>query len=213
MTKSEKIWNLIASNYDESEEPFREIHSENLKKTRKYLKSGDVVLDFGCGTGNQSLGVSGDVKEVYGIDISSKMIEIAKMKLEVSKTPNVYFIQTTIFDERLKNGAFDVIMAFNILHYLEDTPEVMQRINELLKPGGFFISSTECTGEENKKKLSRCFSLTVLSIMSKVRMLSAKFFKFSELEDLIFNGNFQIVEKEKIKLRHLIFYFIAAKKI
>jgi hypothetical protein len=37
MTKSEKIWNLIANNYDESEKPFREIHSENLKKTRKYL--------------------------------------------------------------------------------------------------------------------------------------------------------------------------------
>lgn len=212
MTKSEKIWNLIASNYDANEEPFREIHRENLKKTKKYLNPGDIVLDFGCGTGNQSLGVAADVKEVHGIDISSKMIEIARIKLDQDKNQNVQFTQTTIFDERLKKGSFDVIMAFNILHYLEDTPEIIQRINELLKPGGFFISSTECMGEENKKKLSRCFSLTVLSIMSKVRMISAKFFKFSELEDLIYNGNFQIVEAEKLKLRDLRYYFIAAKK-
>ncbi len=203
---------MIASNYDESEEPFRDIHRKNLKKTKKYLNPADVVLDFGCGTGNQSLGVAGDVKEVHGIDISSKMIEIAKIKLDPDKNQNIQFTQTTIFDERLKRGSFEVIMAFNILHYLEDTPEVIQRINQLLKPGGLFISSTECMGEESKK-LSRCFSLGMLFIMSKVRMLSAKFFKFSELEDLIFNGNFQIVEKEKIKLRHLIFYFIAAKKI
>jgi 2-polyprenyl-3-methyl-5-hydroxy-6-metoxy-1,4-benzoquinol methylase len=204
---------LIAGNYDVSEEPFREIHRENLRKTKKYLNPGDVVLDFGCGTGNQSIGVAGDVKEVYGIDISSKMIEIAKLKLDPDKNPNVHFTHTTLFDGRLKNESFDVILAFNILHYLEDTQEVMRRINELLKPGGFFISSTECMGEENKKKLSRCFSLGMLSIMSKVRMLSAKFFKFSELENLIFNGNFQIFEAEKLKLRDLRYYFIAAKKI
>ena len=29
---------------------------------------------------------------------------------------------------------------------MEDTPKVMQRINELLKPGGLFISATPCMG-------------------------------------------------------------------
>ncbi len=204
---------MIASNYDESEEPFRDIHRKNLKKTKKYLNPADVVLDFGCGTGNQSLGVAGDVKEVHGIDISSKMIEIAKIKLDPEKNQNVQFTQTSIFDKKLKRGSFDVIMAFNILHYLENANEVMQRINELLKPGGYFISSTECMGEEEKKKFSRFLSLSALLVMKKARIVSSKFYKFSELEDLIFNGNFQIVEAEKLKLRELRYYFIAAKKI
>lgn len=204
---------MIASNYDASEEPFREIHTENLKKTKKYLNTGNLVLDFGCGTGNQSLGVAGDVKEVHGIDISSKMIEIAKIKLEPDKNPNVHFAHTTLFDERLKKESFDVILAFNILHYLEDPHNVMKRINELLKPGGYFISSTECMGEEDKKKFSRLLSLSALFIMKKARIVSSKFYKFSELEDLISNGNFQIVEAEKLKLRDLRYYFIAAKKI
>jgi len=204
---------LIASNYDASEESFREIHRENLKKTKKYFNPGDIVLDFGCGTGNQSMGVAGDVKEVHGIDISSKMIEIAKIKLDPEKNQNVQFTQTSIFDKKLKRGSFDVIMAFNILHYLENANEVMQRINELLKPGGYFISSTECMGEEEKKKFSRFLSLSALLVMKKARIVSSKFYKFSELEDLIFNGNFQIVEAEKLKLRELRYYFIAAKKI
>ena len=213
MVKSEKIWNLLANNYDESEKPFRDVHRENLKKTKNYLNKGDIVLDFGCGTGTQALGIAGDVKEVHGIDISPKMIEIAKTRAYESKTTNVYFTQAIIFDERLKKGSFDVIMAFNILHYLEDTKEIMQRINELLKPEGLFISSTECMGEEEKKKFSRFLSFSALFVMKKTRILSTKFFKFSELENLIYNGNFQIIETGKLKLRDLRFYFIAARKI
>ncbi|MCC7550623.1 MAG: class I SAM-dependent methyltransferase [Methanobacterium sp.] len=211
MIISEKIWDLMANNYDKSEEPFRKIHITNLKKTKKYLNKGDTVLDLGCGTGTQALEIAGDVKEVHGIDISSKMIEIAKRKAQYLKTPNVYFTQTTIFDERIKRGSFDVILAFNVLHYLEDTQEVMQRINELLKPGGLFISSTECMGEEEKKKFSRFLSFSALFVMKKARIISTKFFKFSELEDLTYNSNFQIVETEKLKLRDLRFYFIVAK--
>ncbi len=47
--------------------------------------------------------------------------------------------------------------------------------------------------------------------MKKARIISTKFFKFSELEDLTYNSNIQIVETEKLKLRDLRFYFIVAK--
>lgn len=141
------------------------------------------------------------------------MIEIAKIKLKQDKNQNVHFTQTNIFDERLKKESFDVILAFNILHYLEDAKEVIKRINKLLKPEGYFISSTECIGEEEKRKFSRFVSLSALCIMKKARIVSSKFYKFSELEDLIHKGDFKIVETEKLKLRQLWYYFIAAKKI
>lgn len=137
------------------------------------------------------------------------MIELAKKKAVEFKTSNVDFMQGTIFDERLKEGCFDIVLAFNILHYLEDITQVMRRINELLKPGGYFISSTECFGEE--KKFSRIISFSALYFMKKTRIISPKFYKFSELEDLINNGNFKIVETEKLNLRHLRYYFVAAK--
>jgi len=130
-----------------------------LKTPKKYLNRDDVVLDYGCGTGTKAFEFAGNVKKVQGVDISSKMIEIAKRKTIERKTPNLDFAQGTTFDKRLEKGSFDVIPAFNILHYLDDTKKSIQRINELLKPGRFFISSTEHMGEE--KKFSRIFSFLV----------------------------------------------------
>jgi 2-polyprenyl-3-methyl-5-hydroxy-6-metoxy-1,4-benzoquinol methylase len=42
-----------------------------------------------------------------------------------------------------------VILAFHVLHLLEDTQEVVQRMHELLKPGGLFVSATACMGEKS----------------------------------------------------------------
>jgi len=139
------------------------------------------------------------------------MLDIARRKAVEGKFENVDFKEATIFDERLKKESFDVIMAFNILHYLEDTQEVMERINELLKPGGFFISSTECMGEE--KKLSRILTFSALFVLTKTGAVPVRYFKFSELENLITKGHFQILETEKMDLRALKFYFIVGKKV
>lgn len=56
---------------------------------------------------------------------------------EKRKITNSYFTHAAIFDERLKTEFFDAILAFNVLHLVEDTPQVLARINRLLKPGGF----------------------------------------------------------------------------
>ncbi|NEW06798.1 methyltransferase domain-containing protein [Paenibacillus sp. SYP-B3998] len=57
---------------------------------------------------------------------------------------NINYAHSTIFDERYKKGSFDVILVFHVLHLLEDEHIVLQRINELLKPGGLLISATPC---------------------------------------------------------------------
>jgi hypothetical protein len=66
-------------------------------------------------------------------------------------------------------------------------------------------------GGRGKEKFSRFLSFSALFVMKKARIISTKFFKFSELEDLTYNSNIQIVETEKLKLRDLRFYFIVAK--
>ena len=151
------------------------------------------------------------MKEIHGIDISSKMIEAAKRKAGERKIENVDFAQATIFDERYRRESFDVILALNIMHLVEDAQKVMQRIYELLKPGGLIISSTACLGEK-KTFLSSLlffviFTLTKIGVVPHIR-----FFKISELEDLITNGNFQIVKTESLN-HSAEEYFIVAKKV
>ncbi len=43
-------------------------------------------------------------------------------------------------------GSLDAVCAYSILHLIVDRPAALARIYDLLKPGGFFVSSTVCLG-------------------------------------------------------------------
>ena len=206
--KSEKFWDLVSDDFDKQaraeEKSGSQTHIRTVENTKKYLRESDNVLDYGCATGTVALEIAHNVKEVHGIDISSKMIEIAQRKASEWKTGKPDFVQTTIFDNRLKRESFDVILAFNILHFSEDTPKVMQRIRELLKPGGLFISATPCQGETNSFLGILLFLVTKMGIIPPMR-----FYKIPELEDFVIGGNFHIVETECLNPTE---YFMVAKK-
>jgi 2-polyprenyl-3-methyl-5-hydroxy-6-metoxy-1,4-benzoquinol methylase len=206
MKKSEKFWDKSASKFDQAGKKDEQTYIRIIDRTKKYLKPSDTVLDFGCGTGLISNDIADSVKFIHAIDISSKMIEIAKSKADNRKIQNIFYTHSTIFDERHIKGSFDVILAFYILHLLQDTKKTIQRINDLLKPGGYVISIIPCIGE-------KIFLNILLSILSKIGLIpDIKSFKANELEDIIANGNFQTIENERLH-QGIPQYFIAAKKI
>ncbi len=149
MDRSEKFWDKTAEKYSKSDIKDKEGYHKTLQKTRKFLKRDAAVLEIGCGTGTTALLLSGSVNAMTATDISSNMIAIAKKKAKDQRIGNVNFLQSTIFDEKLKEGSYDVILAYNLMHLLEDTQGAMKRINELLKPGGLFISKTPCLKEKS----------------------------------------------------------------
>src|SRR4030042_2711829 len=121
MITVEKVFDRSAKTYDKTEEvDFKQYTIKTLENTKKYLNKNDIVLDYGCATGMKALELAGHVKNIYSIDISSKMIEAAKRKAAERNIGNVDFIHTTLFDEKFKKESFDAILAFNILHLLED---------------------------------------------------------------------------------------------
>ncbi len=203
--KSEKFWDRMAKYFDREERKDEPTNIKIIEKTRNRLKISDTVLDYGCGTGTAAIEIAGGVKKVNGIDISSKMIEAAKGKTVELKVNNIDFVQTTIFDEKLKPGSFDVILCFYLLHLVEDTPKVIQRINELLKPGGLIISATPC--------MKGTFLGVLLSPVSKIGLIPPiKFFNISEFEDLMTDGNFEIIETECLHQRSHQYFIVANKK-
>ncbi len=206
MHKSEKFWDGFANNWDRQAKNPSQTHIKAVENTKIYLNVNDIVLDYGCATGTVAIEIAGKVKEVHGIDISSKMIEAAKRKAAERKIENIDFTQSTIFNGRLKRESFDVILALNILHLAEDTRKVMQGISELLRPGGLFISAVPCLGE---KKSSGILIFLLGKIM---RIPYTRFFKISELEDFITNGDFRIAETKSLS-QNPPQYFIVAKKI
>jgi ubiquinone/menaquinone biosynthesis C-methylase UbiE len=97
LNKSEEFWDQSSKNYDKTEERFEFIHRKSRENTKKYLKDGDVVLDYGCGTGTASCQFASQVKEIHAIDISSKMIGIGKEKSAFAEIENINFVKTDIF--------------------------------------------------------------------------------------------------------------------
>ena len=99
------------------------------------------------------------------------------------------FDQGTLFDDAFEKGSFDVVMGFNFLHLLEDLPDALRRFNELLKPGGLFISKTVCLAEQSRLWSVLLAVMRPLGFAPYVRCL-----KVAELENLITGTNFEIIE-------------------
>ena len=217
MNISAMFWDRLANNFDEQEGRYKHAHIKTVENAKKYLNASDLVLDYGCATGTTAFELADQVKEIHGIDISSKMIAAAKRKAAERKIQNIDFTQATVFDKGLKKESFDVILAFGILHLLKDPPKAIQRINELLKPGGVFVSSTACMGDH---ETIPTLMNRILFIPSRIGILPyLRFLKIPDLEHSITQGKFQIVETETLTFSptsdrtFIVARFIAAKKV
>jgi len=189
MNRAEKFWDKTAKKYSKSDVKDKEGYNKTLDDTRKFLQKQAAVLEIGCGTGTTALHLAGCVNAMTATDISSNMIVIAKEKANDQKIQNVNFVQSTIFDEKLKRESYDVILAFNLVHLLEDTECVMKRISELLRPGGLFISKTSCLSEK-----SRLWPILASVIAKVMRIGPIKSFTIEELREFMTNEGFEIVD-------------------
>ena len=208
MDKTEKFWDKQAKDFADQEQHTRLEENKDYITTLKYLNINDTVLDYGCATGIISNAIADKVKEIHAIDISPKMIEVAKEKASELNIENVHYKAATIYDEKYQKEEFNVILAFRILHMLEDIQTVLRRINDLLKPGGVFISVSACMGE--KKGIMGI--LVFLAGKLKILPVKVNLFKLPELQGLMTSEGFEIVEYEKMddSLPH---YCIVARKL
>ncbi len=207
MYQQEKFWDRLANSDGPDDGNYGQTEAKTFELTKKHLKPTDVVLDFACGTGSSTVESAEIVQRVCAVDISSKMLDVAKKKAQRRGLENIEFVHGNIFDVGYEYETFDVVLAFNVFHLLEQPEPVIRKINELLKPGGVFISASACMGEGNVLLSS------FMRLLSKVRVVPhLNNFKVLQLERLIANGRFHIIESEKIA-DSFSEMFIVAKKI
>ena len=144
MTHPSQFWDRIAKRYARQPVSDEAAYQKKLSVTRQYLGPASHVLEFGCGTGTTAIYHAPVVADVYAIDISANMLAIAKQKATESGVDNISFEQTDLHALSCLNAHWDVILGMSILHLVENKDAEIQRVYELLKPGGVFISSTVC---------------------------------------------------------------------
>ncbi len=99
-----------------------------------------------------------------------------------------------------------MVLAFNILHLLEDAQKAVHRASELLEPGGLFVSVTPCLGEAGM------VLRTILPLISKFKILSyLRTFRTAEVKDLMSDGELQTLESEVLE-GTIPSYFVVARK-
>ncbi len=107
------------------------------------LKKGDIVADFGCGSGAYVFAASklvGDTGKVYAVDIYADMLD--KINREADKM-NIINIETIIanVEEKvlLDNFSCDFIILSNIFSEVVNINNLIKETKRILKPGGIVL--------------------------------------------------------------------------
>lgn len=96
------------------------------------------ILDMGCGPGWTSVFLARAGYQVTGVDISERMIEIARERSELEGCPAEFHVGDM---EELDLGRydFDGAMFFDCLHHCPAYDRALLRVHEHLRPGGTLL--------------------------------------------------------------------------
>lgn len=135
-------FDAVALSWDEK--PRRIELASHIRNTMlPYLKKEDSVLDFGCGTGLISLGLSDTVTSLTGVDLSATMLSVLEEKKKHLNITNYLTLSQDILKEPLKER-FDVIITSMACHHVEDIEALFSAFKKLLNPqGGLLIADLE----------------------------------------------------------------------
>lgn len=95
------------------------------------------LLDAGCGTGPMLSLLSDEFpsKHFTGVDLTPKMIDVAKRK----QLPNVTFVCGDCEDLPFDTDAFDVIICSQSFHHYPNPQNFFHSVRRCLRPGGRLI--------------------------------------------------------------------------
>lgn len=103
------------------------------------LVPGERVLDLGSGGGIDVLLSArrvGPTGFAYGVDMTDEMLQLARANAEKAGAQNVEFLQGTIEDVPLADGAVDVVISNCVINLSIDKPRVLAEMFRVLSPGG-----------------------------------------------------------------------------
>jgi ubiquinone/menaquinone biosynthesis C-methylase UbiE len=186
---SRRFWNKAARKYAARAVGDEAAYAHTLERVRAHIDGFERVLEVGCGTGTTAFKLADCVGAYTASDLSEQMIDIALEKATAADDTKLRFLKAALSDLPEDDAPYDAVLAFSLLHLTEDPRAAVAQIAERLRPDGLFISKTVCLGDMNP-----VFRL-IIPVMRFFRMAPlVHFLKAQELEAIIAEGGFEIVE-------------------
>ncbi len=132
--EARRIYDIYGEYFVQIEE-----HNPNRKQLSKILSSmiedvkGKKILDAGCGAGNDSEILAERGARVVGIDVSHKMIEMARKRC---KNFRVDFYIEDMERTRFQDKEFDILIAVFSILYKKNLKKVIEEFKRILKDEG-----------------------------------------------------------------------------
>ena len=133
-----EAYNNWSDTYDSDRNLTRDLDRVITKKILANSKYKSVV-EFGCGTGKNTIFLSKIADKVYATDFSSGMLEKAKAKIN---SPKVIFTvaditKQWIYDEE----SADLVICNLVLEHIENLQHIFSEAYRILTEGGYFFIS------------------------------------------------------------------------
>ncbi len=187
----------LASRWWDPDGESRPLHDLNPVRAAYVAKHVDLrgarVADVGCGGGLLSEALARAGAKVTGIDLSHKVIDIAKLHLYESKLSVDYRVQSSADLAAAEPGTFDAVCCMELIEHVPDPTALIADLAAMLKPGGWLIMST-------LNRTPASFGAAILGAEYVMRMLPkgthhyAQFLKPSELGRLLRHAGLELEE-------------------
>ena len=144
------FWDRAAGVYDLFEDVYNgEVNRKLCNRIAAMVASTDDVLECACGTGMLSKYIARKCRRLIATDFSIGMLRQAKKKCE--GLTNIKFARADIMHLKYKNGAFDKVVAGNVIHLLNEPYMALKELERVCRTGGHIIIPTYVNNENMGK--------------------------------------------------------------
>ncbi len=137
-------YDVAADRYDDPANSFWELFGQGTID-RLNLQSGERVLDACCGTGASALPAArrvGPAGQVLGIDLSQRLVELARAKAQRERLRNVEFRLSDLMELDALNERFDAVVCVFGIFFVPDMVSAARALWHATKPGGRLAVTT-----------------------------------------------------------------------
>ena len=113
------------------------VQKQNVRELLRPARALEQLLDVGCGTGHWSRFFRSLGYEVHGIDISEKMVLVAR-----ATVPECVFDIADACVLPFKNASFDIVASMAALEFIPDPTVAVREMARCVKPGGSILIGT-----------------------------------------------------------------------